>query len=81
MTWAVVKMHSEASAMMVERRDEVFIFEGVGLLLLFLLGIWKLGSGSLVGIVGGQLWRIDGWLICVMMSELDSWNGMEWRRS
>lgn len=41
MTWAVVKMHSEASAMMVERRDEVFIFEGVGLLLL--LSIWELG--------------------------------------
>lgn len=40
MTWAVVKMHSEASAMMVERRDEVFIFEGVGLLL---LRIWELG--------------------------------------
>lgn len=44
MTWAVVKMHSEASAMMVERRDEVFILEGVGLLLLLLLlGIWELG--------------------------------------
>lgn len=43
MTWAVVKMHSEASAMMVERRDEVFIFEGVGLLLLLLLlSIWEL---------------------------------------
>lgn len=28
-------------------------------------------------VVGGQLWRIDGWLVCVMMSELDSWNGME----
>lgn len=44
-----------------------------------------LGVGSLcrffLGIVGGQLWRIDGWLVCVMMSELDSWNGMEWRRS
>lgn len=75
-------MHSEASAMMVERRDEVFIFEGVGLLLLLLLRIWELGVGSLfLGIVGGQLWRIDGWLVCVMMSELDSWNGMEWRRS
>lgn len=35
-------MHSEASAMMVERRDEVFILEGVGLLLL--LSIWELGS-------------------------------------
>lgn len=48
-------MHSEASAMMVERRDEVFILKGVGLLLLFLLGIWELGVwlGSLVGIVGG----------------------------
>lgn len=46
-------MHSEASAMIVERRDEVFILEGVGLLLLllFLLGIWELGVwlGSLVG--------------------------------
>lgn len=44
MTWAVVSMHSEASAMMVERRDEVFIFEGVGLLLLvlLLLSIWEL---------------------------------------
>lgn len=89
MTWAVVKMHSEASAMMVERRDEVFILKGVGLLLLvllllvllLLLRIWELGVGSLVGIVGGQLWRIDGWLVCVMVSELDSWNGMEWRRS
>lgn len=30
-----------------------------------------------LGIVAGQLWRIDGWLVCVMMSELDSWNGME----
>lgn len=52
MTWAVVKMHSEASAMMVERRDEVFILGGVGLLLLlFLLRIWELGRwlGSLVG--------------------------------
>lgn len=37
-------MHSEASAMMVERRDEVFILEGVGLLLLLLLGIWVFGS-------------------------------------
>lgn len=37
--------------MMVERRDEVFILEGVGLLLLLLLSIWKLGRwlGSLVG--------------------------------
>lgn len=43
MTWAVVSMHSEASAMMVERRDEVFILEGVGLLFVVLLGIWELG--------------------------------------
>lgn len=35
-------MHSEASAMIVERRDEVFILEGVGLLLLVLVGIWEL---------------------------------------
>lgn len=44
-------MHSEASAMMVERRGEVFILKGVGLLLL--LRIWELGAwlGSLVGIV------------------------------
>lgn len=68
-------MHSEASAMMVERRDEVFILEGVGLLVVvLLLSIWELGVwlGSLfLGIVGGQLWRIDGWLICVMLSDLD----------
>lgn len=30
--------------MIVERRGEVFIFEGVGWLLLLLLGIWELGS-------------------------------------
>lgn len=73
MTWAVVKMHSEASAMMVERRDEVFILKGVGLLLLVLLlriGSWGVES-LFLGIVAGQLWRIDGWLVCVMMSELD----------
>lgn len=30
-----------------------------------------LGVESLfLGIVGGQLWRIDGWLVCVMVSDL-----------
>lgn len=63
MTWAVVKMHSEASAMIVERRDEVFILEGVGLLLLLLLSIWELGRcflGSLVGSFGGSM---VGWFV------------------
>lgn len=56
MTWAVVKMHSEASAMMVERRDEVFILEGVGLLLL-LMGIW--GSGRWLGsLMGSLVWFV-----------------------
>lgn len=64
MTWAVVKMHSEASAMMVERRDEVFILEGVGLLLLLLLlGIWELGSGVVVS--WNRWWAAleDRWLV------------------
>lgn len=49
-------MHSEASVMIVERRDEGFILKGVGLLfLLLLLRIWELGVWleSLVGIVDG----------------------------
>lgn len=62
MTWAVVKMHSEASAMMVERRDEVFIFEGVGLLLL-LLSIWELGCCVVVS--WNRWWAAleDRWLV------------------
>lgn len=62
MTWAVVKMHSEASAMIVERRDEVFILEGVGLLLL-LLSIWELGRCVVVS--WNRWWAAleDRWLV------------------
>lgn len=61
MTWAVVSMHSEASAMMVERRDEVFILEGVGLLFVVVVEDLGVGSlcrcflGSLVGSFGGSM--------------------------
>lgn len=59
MTWAVVKMHSEASAMMVERRDEVFILEGVGLLVVvLLLRIWELGRCFLGSLVGSLVWFV-----------------------
>lgn len=65
MTWAVVSMHSEASAMIVERRDEVFILEGVGLLVvvLLLLRIWELGSGVVVS--WNRCWAAleDRWLV------------------
>lgn len=64
MTWAVVKMHSEASAMMVERRGEVFILKGVGLLfLLLLLGIWELGRCFLESLVGSFGESMVGWFV------------------
>lgn len=60
-------MHSEASAMIVERRDEVFIFEGVGLLLvvllLLLLGIWELGRCFLESLVGSFGGSMVGWFV------------------
>lgn len=52
MTWAVVKMHSEASAMIVERRDEVFILKGWGCCCC----CW--GFGSLVEIVCSLVWFV-----------------------
>lgn len=60
MTWAVVKMHSEASAMIVERRDEVFILEGVVLLL---LSICELGRCVVVS--WNRWWAAleDRWLV------------------
>lgn len=65
MTWAVVKMHSEASAMIVERRDEVFILEGVGLLvlLLLLLRIWELSRCFLESLVGSFGGSMVGWFV------------------
>lgn len=58
-------MHSEASAMIVERRDEAFIFERVGLLLvvLLLLGIWELSRGVVVS--WNRWWAAleDRWLV------------------
>lgn len=62
MTWAVVSMHSEASAMIVERRDEVFIFGGVGLLFL-LLSIWELSRCFLESLVGSFGGSMVGWFV------------------
>lgn len=65
MTWAVVKMHSEASAVMVERRDEVFILEGVGVLLLvlLLLSIWELCRCFLESLLGSFGGSMVGWFV------------------
>lgn len=71
MTWAVVKMHSEASAMMVERRDEVFILEGVGLLVVvLLLRIWELGR-CVVVVSWDRWWAAleDRWLVVLCDGE------------
>lgn len=59
-------MHKEASAMIVERRDEVFIFERGGVVVVVVV-VGYLGVGSLVGIVvsWNRWWAAleDRWLV------------------
>lgn len=66
MTWAVVKMHSEASAMIVERRDEVFILEGGVVVVVFVveyLGVGELSRCFLESLVGSFGGSMVGWFV------------------